>query len=114
MSDKPGETRRITLYQLYSKILVPNDNNSGEGMSKMSLVLEDLPGYGFAYASEEQLSRWKNVMQHYLLKRGKSLKRILLLVDARHGLKPADFIFLKICKMRSKKKRICCAQALKR
>ena len=54
MSDKPGETRRIILYQSSSKILVPNDNNSGEGMSKMSLVLVDLPGYGFAYASEEQ------------------------------------------------------------
>ena len=94
MSDKPGETRRITLYQLSSKILVPNDNNSGEGMSKMSLVLADLPGYGFAYASKEQSSRWKNLMQDYLLKIGKALKRILLLVDARHGLKPADFTFL--------------------
>ena len=33
-------------------------------------------------------------MQHYLLKREKSLKRIILLVDARHGLKPAEFTFL--------------------
>ena len=33
-------------------------------------------------------------MQHYLLKRGKALKLILLLVDARHGLKRADFTFL--------------------
>ena len=94
MSDKPGETRRITLYQSSSKIMVPNDDNSGKGMSKMSLVLAYLPGYGFSYASEEQSSRWKNIMQHYLLKRGKALKQILLLVDARHGLKPADFTFL--------------------
>ena len=35
-------------------------------------------------------------MQHYLLKRGKTPKRILLLVDARHGLKPTDFTFLEI------------------
>ena len=89
-----GKTQRITLYQLSSKILVSNDNNSGEGMSKMSLVLVYLPGYGFAYASEEQISRWKNIMQHYLLKIGKSLKLIILLVDARHGLKPADLKFL--------------------
>ena len=74
MSDKSGETRRITLYQLSSKILSPNDNKSGEGMSKMSLVFADLPGYGFAYASEEQSSRWNNLMQHYLLKIGKALK----------------------------------------
>ena len=33
-------------------------------------------------------------MQHYLLKRRKALKRILILVDARHGLKPAGFTFL--------------------
>ena len=94
MSDKTGETLRITLYQSSSKILVPNDNKSGEDMSKLSLVLVDLPGYGFAYASEEQSSRWKNLMHNYLLKRGRSLKRILLLVDARHGLKPANFTFI--------------------
>ena len=94
MSDKPGETRRIKVYQLSSKNLVPNNNNSGEGMSKMSLALEDLPGHGFAYASKEQSSRWKNLMQHYLLKIGKSLKRIILLVDARHGLKPANLTFI--------------------
>ena len=94
MSDKPEETRKITLYPLFSKILFSNYNNFGEGMSKMSLVLEDLPGYGFAYASEEQSPRWKNLMQHYLLKRGKALNRILLLVDSRHRLKPADFTFL--------------------
>ena len=33
-------------------------------------------------------------MQNYLLIIGKALKRILLLVDARHGLKPADFTFI--------------------
>ena len=33
-------------------------------------------------------------MHHYLLER-KSLKRILLLLDARHGFKQTDFEFLK-------------------
>ena len=33
-------------------------------------------------------------MQHYLLKRGKALKQNILLVDARHGPKPAAFTFL--------------------
>ena len=94
MSDKPGETRRITLYQLSSKILVPNDNNYGKGMSKMSLVLADLSGYDFAYASKEQSSRLNNLIQRYLLKIGKVPKRIILLADARHGLKPADFTFI--------------------
>jgi GTP-binding protein EngB required for normal cell division len=33
-------------------------------------------------------------MESYLLDRGKSLKRILLLIDARHGMKKADIEFL--------------------
>ena len=94
MSDKPGETRIITLYQLSSNILAPNDNNCGKGMSKMSLVSENLPGYSFTYASEEQSYRWNNLMQHYLLKIGKALKLIIPFVDARHRLKPADFTFI--------------------
>ena len=52
-----------------------------------------LIGYGFAFAKEERTIEWKNLMHHYLLER-KSLKRILLLIDARHGFKKSDFEFL--------------------
>lgn len=78
------------MYQLSSQLI--NDANNKK--HKVSLILVDLPGYGFAYASPEAASLWKDLMQHYLVNRDKALKRILLLVDARHGMKKADFDFL--------------------
>ena len=83
-SARPGETREISFYQRSAKV---ND-------SKMSMLLVDLPGYGFAFASEEKAIEWQSLMKSYILGRGKSLKRILLLVDARHGMKRADVDFL--------------------
>mmetsp|Transcript_14240 Transcript_14240/g.22246 ORF Transcript_14240/g.22246 Transcript_14240/m.22246 type:complete len:503 (+) Transcript_14240:63-1571(+) len=88
-SDRPGETREITLYRLTSHL-------KAEGMTDhyMAMYLADLPGYGFAYASDKAAEKWKELMQHYLLDRGKKLKRILLLIDSRHGMKKSDFDFL--------------------
>lgn len=103
VSSKPGETKRITLYQLSSELSSTNNEEPLESgdkerkqsrKAKMSLILADLPGYGFAFTSEAKAAKWKELMQHYLLNRGKSLKRVLLLVDSRHGLKSADFEFL--------------------
>lgn len=65
-------------------------------IQKMSLVLADLPGYGFAYASESKKTEWADLMTRFILHRGKSLKRILLLLDARHGFKNADCEFLEM------------------
>ena len=48
----------------------------------------------FAFAKEERTKEWKDLMHHYLLER-RSLKRILLLLDARHGFKKQDFEFLR-------------------
>ena len=99
-SNKPGETREITFYQLTSEIITPtttknNANNQTKSKrAKMSLVLADLPGYGFAYASEETSQQWRELMKEYIINRGKSLKRVLLLLDARHGIKSADVDFL--------------------
>ena len=59
----------------------------------MSLLMVDLPGYGFAYAKEERTREWNDLMRHYLLER-RGLKRLLLLLDARHGFKKSDFDFL--------------------
>ena len=110
VSNKPGETKRITFYQLSSQVFEKgNDEYGGGGENdknddgmrkkkkqsyKMSLVLADLPGYGFAFTSEEKADSWKEPMNTFLVKRGSSLKRILLLIDARHGFKNADFDFL--------------------
>jgi len=96
-SHKPGETKELSFYQLTADIISTTDDESSSETStevaKMSLLLVDLPGYGFAYAKEDRTIEWKNLMHHYLLER-KSLKRILLLIDARHGFKKSDFEFL--------------------
>jgi len=53
------------------------------------LCLVDLPGYGFAFSPEETRLQWTEFTLWYLRSR-RNLRKVLLLVDARHGLKPAD------------------------
>ena len=54
---------------------------------RMRLV--DLPGYGFARADKKSVARFQNLGRSYL--RGRpNLKRVYLLIDSRHGLKPPD------------------------
>jgi GTP-binding protein len=51
--------------------------------------LIDMPGYGFAEAPRDIVKRWRRLIDDYL--RGRAvLRRTLLLVDARHGLKDVD------------------------
>ncbi|KAL9180987.1 hypothetical protein ACHAXT_009792 [Thalassiosira profunda] len=88
-SDRPGETRELSFYQLSADVAEEGQKEK----AKMSLLMVDLPGYGFAYAKDERRTEWRDLMHHYLLER-RSLKRILLLLDARHGFKKADFDFL--------------------
>jgi GTP-binding protein len=53
------------------------------------LRLVDMPGYGFAKAPPKVVEQWRRLVRDYL--RGRVvLRRLLLLVDARHGLKPVD------------------------
>eukprot|EP00429_Kryptoperidinium_foliaceum_P012577 CAMPEP_0176030522 /NCGR_PEP_ID=MMETSP0120_2-20121206/15017_1 /TAXON_ID=160619 /ORGANISM="Kryptoperidinium foliaceum, Strain CCMP 1326" /LENGTH=324 /DNA_ID=CAMNT_0017363767 /DNA_START=70 /DNA_END=1048 /DNA_ORIENTATION=+ len=78
-SSKPGETRAISFYQLSAKV---------ESGNKVSIVLVN------AFASETKAQEWQSLMHSYILGRGNPLKRILLLIDARHGMKRADFDFL--------------------
>lgn len=95
-SSKPGQTKELSFYQLTADVVTENDSydeTEKDDFGKMSLLLVDLPGYGFAFAREERTIEWKNLMHHYLLER-RSLKRILLLLDARHGFKKTDFDFL--------------------
>ncbi|MGX7894320.1 ribosome biogenesis GTP-binding protein YihA/YsxC [Tsuneonella sp. HG222] len=51
--------------------------------------LVDMPGYGFAKAPVKVVDKWKQLVRTYL--RGRAvLKRTLVLIDSRHGLKPVD------------------------
>ena len=92
-SKRPGETREIMFYQLTSR-LETYEETKGEAL-KLSLMLVDLPGYGFSYAKEEKQHEWRMLMQRYILSRGKSLKRVLFLLDGRHGFKTEDRTFIK-------------------
>jgi len=53
------------------------------------LCLVDLPGYGFAMAPEERRLQWTEFTLWYVRSR-RNLRRVLLLIDARQGLKPSD------------------------
>jgi GTP-binding protein len=53
------------------------------------LRLVDMPGYGFAKAPVKVVERWKALVRTYL--RGRPvLRRTLVLIDSRHGIKPPD------------------------
>ena len=71
-STEPGRTREINFFVLDEQ-----------------LRLVDLPGYGFAKVSRTTASKFQNLGRSYL--RGRvNLKRVYLLIDARHGLKSVD------------------------
>ena len=53
------------------------------------LRLVDMPGYGFAKAPPDVAKKWQRLVRDFL--RGRVvLKRVLLLIDSRHGIKPPD------------------------
>ena len=57
--------------------------------------LVDMPGYGFAKAPKDVVKKWRYLINDYL--RGRAvLKRTLVLIDSRHGLKDVDREFLEM------------------
>jgi GTP-binding protein len=73
-SNPPGRTQELNFFEV------------GE---PLHLRLVDMPGYGFAEAPKDLVRRWRHLVNDYL--RGRAvLKRTLVLVDSRHGLKPPD------------------------
>ena len=53
------------------------------------LILVDMPGYGFAKAPKDKVDAWKRLGNGYL--RGRpTLRRCMMLIDSRHGLKDVD------------------------
>jgi GTP-binding protein len=51
--------------------------------------LVDMPGYGFAKAPKDMVRRWRYLVNDFL--RGRPvLKRALVLIDSRHGIKDVD------------------------
>ena len=57
--------------------------------------LVDMPGYGFAEAPKDMVKRWRFLINDFL--RGRAvLKRALVLIDSRHGLKDVDRDIMKM------------------
>ena len=71
-SNTPGRTQQINFFDLGGR-----------------LMLVDLPGYGYAEAPKTEIKRWTDLVNTYLKGRA-PLRRVCVLVDARHGLKPPD------------------------
>ena len=73
-SNTPGRTQELNYFDVGKPIV---------------LRLVDMPGYGFADAPKDMVRRWRYLINDFL--RGRSvLKRALVLVDSRHGLKDVD------------------------
>ncbi|HXG80750.1 MAG TPA: ribosome biogenesis GTP-binding protein YihA/YsxC, partial [Sphingomicrobium sp.] len=73
-STTPGRTQELNYFEVGRPLL---------------FRLVDMPGYGFAEAPKDLVKRWRFLINDYL--RGRSvLKRALVLIDARHGLKDVD------------------------
>ena len=71
-SNTPGRTQQINFFDLGGR-----------------LALVDLPGYGYAKESKTKVAAWNELVRDYL--RGRvELRRALVLIDSRHGLKPID------------------------
>jgi len=71
-SNTPGRTQQLNFFDLGGQ-----------------LYMVDMPGYGYAKVSKSQVKDWVKLIKAYL--RGRpSLRCVLILVDARHGLKDSD------------------------
>ena len=71
-STEPGRTRELNFFRVGDR-----------------LRLVDMPGYGYAKAGKADIARWTGLVRDYLRGRA-ALKRVVLLIDARHGLKQHD------------------------
>lgn len=73
-SNTPGRTQELNFFDVGQPL---------------AFRLVDMPGYGFAEAPKDMVKRWRFLINDFL--RGRQvLKRALVLVDSRHGLKEVD------------------------
>ncbi len=77
-SNTPGRTQQLNFFDLGGR-----------------LMLTDLPGYGYAKAPKDRVAAWTRLIEDYF--RGRQpLRRALVLIDARHGLKDVDHRVLRL------------------
>lgn len=75
-SNTPGRTQELNYFDAQGR-----------------LYLVDLPGYGFAKAPKYKVERWTKLTRAFLRGRA-TLRRVFVLIDSRHGLKPVDLELL--------------------
>ena len=79
-SNTPGRTQHLNFF-------VPDHGSDDDALPEISIV--DMPGYGYAKAPKAQVEAWTRMIRAYL--RGRvSLRRVFVLIDARHGIKAND------------------------
>lgn len=76
VSGKPGKTATINFYNIDDTIF-----------------LVDLPGYGYAERSKEEVAKWGTMIEDYLRNR-EELVQTILLVDSRHKPTKDDILML--------------------
>lgn len=76
VSNTPGRTQQLNFFRLGDR-----------------MMLVDMPGYGYAKASHSAIREWTALIDAYLKDRT-ALKRLCLLIDARHGVKNNDREFM--------------------
>ena len=77
-SNTPGRTQEINFFAL------------GD-----TRYLVDLPGYGYAEAPLAVVAKWQALLKSYLAGR-QNLRRVFVLIDARHGVKDVDDAILRL------------------
>jgi GTP-binding protein len=77
-SHTPGRTQQLNFFDLAGR-----------------LTLVDMPGYGYAAVSKDKVAGWTRMIHEYLRGR-RSLARVYLLIDSRHGIKATDEEILKL------------------
>ena len=73
-SNTPGRTQELNFFDVGQPL---------------ALRLVDMPGYGFAEAPKDMVKRWRFLVNDYLRGRA-ALKRAIVLIDSRHGIKAVD------------------------
>jgi GTP-binding protein len=90
-SKTPGRTQMLNFFGLSSK--------AEDGRSVTRAYLVDLPGYGFAKVDDATRSRWDTLVGGYLQSR-RMLRGVVLVMDARRPLMPADHELMQWLRLR--------------
>ena len=73
-SNTPGKTRLINLFEVQTEV--------------NTIILADLPGYGYAKVSKKEQQDWQKNLEEYILKR--KLSSTIQFIDARHDIQKND------------------------